>query len=275
MVEWSLAAFRAARVGAARSSSPCPPGHDHDLEWRRRRRGRRRRDPRRVGRERARGGRDRAGRDPRRGAAAGHARADRGRGRDPDRRPRGRRRRSPPRRSPTRSSRSRPRARDAAFGPGRLENAFDRRATLDRERLWAAQTPQVFRAEALREALAADPERRRGGHRRGDAGRGGRGQGPDPPGPAREPQGDDAARPASWPSCCCARSVRAAQTSVAAKQSWPTPRATPKLARRARGDAVPSAKAPSIRRADGAAIARPSAFAARWRRRRRSKSVAG
>jgi 2-C-methyl-D-erythritol 4-phosphate cytidylyltransferase len=32
-------------------------------------------------------------------------------------------------------------------------------ATLDRERLWAAQTPQVFRVEALREALAADPER--------------------------------------------------------------------------------------------------------------------
>jgi 2-C-methyl-D-erythritol 4-phosphate cytidylyltransferase len=31
--------------------------------------------------------------------------------------------------------------------------------TLDRERLWAAQTPQVFRLDALREALAADPER--------------------------------------------------------------------------------------------------------------------
>jgi len=31
--------------------------------------------------------------------------------------------------------------------------------TLDRERLWAAQTPQVFRVEALREALMADPER--------------------------------------------------------------------------------------------------------------------
>ena len=30
---------------------------------------------------------------------------------------------------------------------------------LDRERLWAAQTPQVFRVEALREALAGDPER--------------------------------------------------------------------------------------------------------------------
>jgi 2-C-methyl-D-erythritol 4-phosphate cytidylyltransferase len=32
-------------------------------------------------------------------------------------------------------------------------------STLDRERLWAAQTPQVFRAAALRAALAADPER--------------------------------------------------------------------------------------------------------------------
>ena len=30
--------------------------------------------------------------------------------------------------------------------------------TLDRERLWAAQTPQVFRVAALREALAGDPE---------------------------------------------------------------------------------------------------------------------
>lgn len=31
--------------------------------------------------------------------------------------------------------------------------------TVDRGRLWAAQTPQVFRVEALREALAGDPER--------------------------------------------------------------------------------------------------------------------
>lgn len=30
-------------------------------------------------------------------------------------------------------------------------------STLDRSRLWAAQTPQVFRAEALRAALAAEP----------------------------------------------------------------------------------------------------------------------
>ncbi len=32
-------------------------------------------------------------------------------------------------------------------------------STLERERLWAAQTPQVFRVDALREALAADPGR--------------------------------------------------------------------------------------------------------------------
>jgi 2-C-methyl-D-erythritol 4-phosphate cytidylyltransferase len=32
--------------------------------------------------------------------------------------------------------------------------------TLDRSRLWAAQTPQVFRADALRAALAVDPESR-------------------------------------------------------------------------------------------------------------------
>ncbi len=32
-------------------------------------------------------------------------------------------------------------------------------ATLDRERLWAAQTPQVFRVDVLREALVGDPDR--------------------------------------------------------------------------------------------------------------------
>ena len=31
-------------------------------------------------------------------------------------------------------------------------------ATVDRAGLWAAQTPQVFRVEALRRALEADPE---------------------------------------------------------------------------------------------------------------------
>lgn len=31
-------------------------------------------------------------------------------------------------------------------------------STLDRGRLWAAQTPQVFRVEGLREALTADPQ---------------------------------------------------------------------------------------------------------------------
>ncbi len=33
-------------------------------------------------------------------------------------------------------------------------------STLDRSRLWAAQTPQVFRADALRQALEADTEAR-------------------------------------------------------------------------------------------------------------------
>jgi 2-C-methyl-D-erythritol 4-phosphate cytidylyltransferase len=32
-------------------------------------------------------------------------------------------------------------------------------STVDRSSLWAAQTPQVFRVEALREVLAADPQR--------------------------------------------------------------------------------------------------------------------
>ncbi len=32
-------------------------------------------------------------------------------------------------------------------------------STLDRRRLWAAQTPQVFRVEALRKALSTDPKR--------------------------------------------------------------------------------------------------------------------
>ncbi len=40
-----------------------------------------------------------------------------------------------------------------AKGPVEIES------TLDRGRLWAAQTPQVFRVDALRAALAANPER--------------------------------------------------------------------------------------------------------------------
>jgi 2-C-methyl-D-erythritol 4-phosphate cytidylyltransferase len=43
------------------------------------------------------------------------------------------------------------RAQQAPMPPREVE------ATVDRERLWAAQTPQVFRAEALRRALEADP----------------------------------------------------------------------------------------------------------------------
>jgi len=45
---------------------------------------------------------------------------------------------------------------EAAGGPNRLPVI---EGTLDRGRLWAAQTPQVFRVGALRAALAADPDR--------------------------------------------------------------------------------------------------------------------
>jgi 2-C-methyl-D-erythritol 4-phosphate cytidylyltransferase len=49
----------------------------------------------------------------------------------------------------------------AAFGPHSDQNAaFDIEETLDRTELWGAQTPQVFRAGALREALAVDAETR-------------------------------------------------------------------------------------------------------------------
>ncbi len=43
--------------------------------------------------------------------------------------------------------------------PDKENRRFVIESTLDRERLWAAQTPQVFRVEALRAALEADPER--------------------------------------------------------------------------------------------------------------------
>jgi 2-C-methyl-D-erythritol 4-phosphate cytidylyltransferase len=43
--------------------------------------------------------------------------------------------------------------------PGVHNVRLEVEATLDRERLWAAQTPQVFRGEALRAALRADPKR--------------------------------------------------------------------------------------------------------------------
>jgi 2-C-methyl-D-erythritol 4-phosphate cytidylyltransferase len=43
--------------------------------------------------------------------------------------------------------------------PGVLNASSGVEKTLDRERLWAAQTPQVFRTEALREALSVDPAR--------------------------------------------------------------------------------------------------------------------
>jgi 2-C-methyl-D-erythritol 4-phosphate cytidylyltransferase len=48
----------------------------------------------------------------------------------------------------------------SAFPGQETGNALFVGATLDRSRLWAAQTPQVFRARALRAALAVDAESR-------------------------------------------------------------------------------------------------------------------
>jgi 2-C-methyl-D-erythritol 4-phosphate cytidylyltransferase len=42
--------------------------------------------------------------------------------------------------------------------PGGTNPSLSVEATLDRARLWAAQTPQVFRVEALRRALEVDPD---------------------------------------------------------------------------------------------------------------------
>jgi 2-C-methyl-D-erythritol 4-phosphate cytidylyltransferase len=49
---------------------------------------------------------------------------------------------------------------DAFSGPGTDNASLVIEQTLDRSRLWSAQTPQVFRAQALRAALAVEPERR-------------------------------------------------------------------------------------------------------------------
>jgi 2-C-methyl-D-erythritol 4-phosphate cytidylyltransferase len=52
-------------------------------------------------------------------------------------------------------------AANVAFcSPGMHNATFAIERTLDRSRLWAAQTPQLFRTEALRAALAVDPEQR-------------------------------------------------------------------------------------------------------------------
>ena len=59
-----------------------------------------------------------------------------------------------------------PTADPAANGRSTAHTAVDRRLvverTLDRSRLWGAQTPQVFRTEALRAALAVEDEVRDG-----------------------------------------------------------------------------------------------------------------
>lgn len=49
---------------------------------------------------------------------------------------------------------------DAFSGPGRENASFVIGQTLDRAHLWAAQTPQVFRTEALRAAFEVDLEAR-------------------------------------------------------------------------------------------------------------------
>jgi 2-C-methyl-D-erythritol 4-phosphate cytidylyltransferase len=52
------------------------------------------------------------------------------------------------------------RAREPRVATGEVERGGPTVAkTESRDHLWAAQTPQVFRAPALREALAADPQR--------------------------------------------------------------------------------------------------------------------
>ena len=44
---------------------------------------------------------------------------------------------------------------EPSSAPGPADSALVVESTVDRDRLWAAQTPQVFRADALRRALAA------------------------------------------------------------------------------------------------------------------------
>ncbi len=69
-------------------------------------------------------------------------------------------------------------------------------ATPDRASLWAAQTPQVFRADLLRLALDVSEEVARRGHRRRRARAGRRRSRAGGRGPAREHQGHDAGGPA-------------------------------------------------------------------------------
>ena len=113
--------------------------------------------------------------------------------------------------------------------------------TVDRSRLWAAQTPQVFRAEALRAALAVDAAMRDAATDEAMLVEAAGGTVLIHPAPAGEPQGDDAARSARRRAAARAPSavsrLSRTQTRVAAKQSWPTPKATPRLtAPSSRGD---------------------------------------
>ena len=103
-------------------------------------------------------------------------------------------------------------------------------STVDRERLWAAQTPQVFRVEALREALAGDPDAVAAATDEAMLVEAAGGRVLIHPSPAENlkvttPLDLRLAERCSWPSAQLSRT----QTRVAAKQTWPTPRATPKL----------------------------------------------
>ena len=125
--------------------------------------------------------RRRAGGRPRRGAPAGDARALRAHA---GCRCRGRRGR-----------RDRRRAGDRHDQGGRRRGGVVSR-TLDRAALWAVQTPQVFRADALRRALDVPDDGARGRDRRRVARRARGRHRARRRVPAREPQGHDAARPA-------------------------------------------------------------------------------
>ena len=115
-------------------------------------------------------------------------------GRRPRRGPRGRRRDRRRPRSPTRSSGAAGGRAASTTHEGRMHAR--RRGDAGSRALWAAQTPQVFRTEALREALAVDAERRDAATDEAMLVEAAGGTVLIHPTPAREPEGDDAARPA-------------------------------------------------------------------------------
>ncbi len=159
MVEWSIAAMRAC-AGVRSIVVACPPGHVHEL----------------GGHDLGvvEGGATRSQSvanaleavgtelvaDPRRRPPVGHTRARRRRDRDPRRRSQrgGRHRRRPGHRHDQACRGASISRFVSAFSPSSGENAAIVEETVDRGQLWAAQTPQVFRVEALRAALMGDPQ---------------------------------------------------------------------------------------------------------------------